>query len=126
MTEELDQGRPWMVANFPVGLRKQVTDAAKTLDVPVAQFLVAHFEHFGLNGVSVSVAKPGDKLDASLRSAPRIGNADLIAIASCPTIQKWLRAHAARELAERMGVSPPVSTSGSFPRQTTIAVGKDS
>jgi hypothetical protein len=106
MDEEDQEGRkPWLVANFPVDLRREITREAGKLKITVAEWLVAHFEQHGIAGVTF-VSRDGTKLDSKLIAKP-VSTDSLVNIAASPSIQRWLRRHAARELAQRMGVEPP-------------------
>src|SRR3954451_12186020 len=54
----LGPGKPWLVKDFPVSLREEITRAAAGQGVTVGQWLVAHFQKHGVNGVEITHVYP--------------------------------------------------------------------
>jgi hypothetical protein len=54
----LGPGKPWLVKDFPVSLREDITRAAAGQGATVGQWLVAHFQKFGIDGVEVNRVYP--------------------------------------------------------------------
>lgn len=63
--------KAWLVKDFPVSLREEVTRAATMQGTTVARWLIAHFQQHGIAGVevtpvyqtSINTAKPADLPD---------------------------------------------------------------
>lgn len=103
MSEELPPLGPlkaWLVKEFPVSLREEITRAAAGKGVTVGEWLVAHFQRHGIDGVEISAAKLTEVNPAIdvVRLAPLV--------ASMP---RWLRSALWRRVARELGVEPPAA-----------------
>lgn len=92
--------KAWLVKDFPVGLREEITRAAAGQGVTVGKWLVAHFQRFGIGGVEITAVKFTDV-------KRRLNFDELVTLASRSNLPRWLQAPARRELGQLLGVEPP-------------------
>jgi hypothetical protein len=62
---------PWQIKDFSVAMRQQITAAARRQDCTLAEWLHAHFQKHGIDGLQIEAVK----LDPAL-SAPANGRGD--------------------------------------------------
>jgi hypothetical protein len=99
----LGPSKPWLVKDFPVSVREEITRAAAGQGVTVGEWLVAHFQKHGVIGVEVNQV-----YQTTVNSDNPMGLPTLIALAANPELPRWLRAFAARQVGKLVGAEPPV------------------
>jgi len=55
---------PWQIKDFSVRLRQQITQAARRQDCTLADWLHAHFQKYGIDGLQVDAVKLAPALPA--------------------------------------------------------------
>jgi hypothetical protein len=80
----LGPGKPWLVKDFPVSLREDITRAAAGQGATVGQWLVAHFQKFGIDGVEVNRVYPVAIIPGKPSPPPATALAPVAAVGDSP------------------------------------------